>query len=291
MWPWPRSTQRPDHRVRETGWTTLLSMARCRRSIRVTGIGGSATNGRPAKSLPPSRPVKGFQYPILEAADGRVPALPARRAPVARHVQDDGRAARDSPIRSIRTSWSASRTRTCSPRLPASSPTRPAPRSSSSGRRTASPSPACSRSPIASPPITSASAACSWQAELPGGKHAPFPDGVIVLGGQRMGPLQDQPRTAPVWPAPKAAAKPALPLAGLKVLDLGVIVVGAETARLLGDLGAEVIKIESQAFPDGSRQTYLKDRAFGRFRRRTPRISAALASISNPMKARRCSAA
>jgi crotonobetainyl-CoA:carnitine CoA-transferase CaiB-like acyl-CoA transferase len=96
------------------------------------------------------------------------------------------------------------------------------------------------------------------QAELPGGKHAPFPDGVIVLGGQRMGPLQDQPRTAPVWPAPKAAAKPALPLAGLKVLDLGVIVVGAETARLLGDLGAEVIKIESQAFPDGSRQTYLK---------------------------------
>lgn len=58
--------------------------------------------------------------------------------------------------------------------------------------------------------------------------------------------------------SPSNNAERQAPLAGLKVLDLGVIVVGAETARLLGDLGAEVIKIESQAFPDGSRQTYLK---------------------------------
>jgi crotonobetainyl-CoA:carnitine CoA-transferase CaiB-like acyl-CoA transferase len=37
------------------------------------------------------------------------------------------------------------------------------------------------------------------------------------------------------------------------VLDLGVIVMGAEIARLLADQGAEVIKIESQANPDGAR--------------------------------------
>ena len=45
------------------------------------------------------------------------------------------------------------------------------------------------------------------------------------------------------------------PLKGLRVLDLGVIVVGAEQGRLLGDYGAEVIKIESFAFPDGGRQS------------------------------------
>ena len=37
------------------------------------------------------------------------------------------------------------------------------------------------------------------------------------------------------------------------MLDLGVIVVGGETGRLFADLGADVIKVESRAFPDGSR--------------------------------------
>lgn len=45
------------------------------------------------------------------------------------------------------------------------------------------------------------------------------------------------------------------PLEGIRVLDLGVIVVGAETGRLLADMGAEVIKVENRAFPDGSRQS------------------------------------
>jgi crotonobetainyl-CoA:carnitine CoA-transferase CaiB-like acyl-CoA transferase len=44
-------------------------------------------------------------------------------------------------------------------------------------------------------------------------------------------------------------------LDGVRVLDLGVIVVGAELGRLFGDLGAEVIKVENRAFPDGSRQS------------------------------------
>lgn len=43
------------------------------------------------------------------------------------------------------------------------------------------------------------------------------------------------------------------PLEGLRVLDLGVIIVGAETSRLLADQGAQVIKVENAAYPDGVR--------------------------------------
>lgn len=45
------------------------------------------------------------------------------------------------------------------------------------------------------------------------------------------------------------------PLDGLRVLDLGVIVFGAELSRLFADQGADVIKIENSAFPDGLRQS------------------------------------
>lgn len=45
------------------------------------------------------------------------------------------------------------------------------------------------------------------------------------------------------------------PFEGILVLDLGVIVAGAELGRLLADQGAEVIKVESRAYPDGLRQS------------------------------------
>ena len=74
------------------------------------------------------------------------------------------------------------------------------------------------------------------------------PAGTGVRTGGRMhlpgGPAGDA-------PAGQASAGA---LAGLRVLDLGVIVVGADTGRMFGDEGADVIKIESRAFPDGSRQ-------------------------------------
>ncbi|WP_090604236.1 CaiB/BaiF CoA transferase family protein [Mycobacterium lentiflavum] len=47
----------------------------------------------------------------------------------------------------------------------------------------------------------------------------------------------------------------AAPLSGLRMLDLGVIVFGAELGRLFADYGADVIKVENSAFPDGLRQT------------------------------------
>jgi len=65
------------------------------------------------------------------------------------------------------------------------------------------------------------------------------------------------------WPFPSAASSQPPdgwspgdgPLAGLRVLDLGVIVFGAELGRLFADQGADVIKVENSAFPDGLRQT------------------------------------
>jgi len=41
-----------------------------------------------------------------------------------------------------------------------------------------------------------------------------------------------------------------LPLAGLRVLDLGIITAGAGVSALLADMGAEIIKVESETYPD-----------------------------------------
>ena len=97
--------------------------------------------------------------------------------------------------------------------------------------------------------------------EIAPGLTAPFPDGILEIDGERMGlngPAPDRP-TAPVdWrDRPEAARPPSggdRPLAGLRVLDFGVIVVGGEAGRLLADQGADVIKVENAAFPDGMRQ-------------------------------------
>jgi crotonobetainyl-CoA:carnitine CoA-transferase CaiB-like acyl-CoA transferase len=90
---------------------------------------------------------------------------------------------------------------------------------------------------------------------------ASLPNGVLEIDGRRAAAERSVPVEHKVSPRPprkigwlSGGAPPARPLAGLRVLDLGVIVVGGEQGRLLGDQGAEVIKIESAAFPDGSRQ-------------------------------------
>ncbi|WP_230202986.1 CaiB/BaiF CoA transferase family protein [Parafrankia discariae] len=83
------------------------------------------------------------------------------------------------------------------------------------------------------------------------GESAGDPAGPDAAGGTAL-PV---PLALPVSPAPPVSAGPRRPLDGLRVLDLGVIVVGGESGRLLADMGAEVIKIESAAFPDGSRQS------------------------------------
>jgi crotonobetainyl-CoA:carnitine CoA-transferase CaiB-like acyl-CoA transferase len=107
----------------------------------------------------------------------------------------------------------------------------------------------------------------TWQEILlPDGTAGLVPSGFLDIDGQRAGIRRPAPAPGTSTgfagsPAPDALAPvPANELdgfgslAGLRVLDLGVIIVGADTGRLFADEGADVIKIESRAFPDGSRQ-------------------------------------
>ena len=49
------------------------------------------------------------------------------------------------------------------------------------------------------------------------------------------------------------AARAELPLAGVRVLEFTQLMAGPETGKLLRDHGADVIRVESRAFPDQSR--------------------------------------
>jgi crotonobetainyl-CoA:carnitine CoA-transferase CaiB-like acyl-CoA transferase len=111
---------------------------------------------------------------------------------------------------------------------------------------------------------------------LPDGRTATSPAGVYSIDGRHVGlrtaaPGVGEPAAAgtawasdraqdPVlpgraggWVTP-ADANPRRPFEGLRVLDFGVIVMGAEAGRLFADYGADVIKVESMAFRDGCRQ-------------------------------------
>jgi crotonobetainyl-CoA:carnitine CoA-transferase CaiB-like acyl-CoA transferase len=96
------------------------------------------------------------------------------------------------------------------------------------------------------------------EVELTPGVVVPVPRGVLEIDGTRAWSGEVLEAGAErVTSAPGLAARERaddrLPLDGLRVLDLGVIVVGGDTGRLFGDLGADVIKIENSAFPDGAR--------------------------------------
>ena len=91
------------------------------------------------------------------------------------------------------------------------------------------------------------------------------PAGPFVVGGHRAGierPCPGIGADEPRWlegsgtaPRDVVAGAGDTPFEGLRILDLGVIVAGGELGRLFADLGADVIKVESAAYPDGLRQT------------------------------------
>jgi crotonobetainyl-CoA:carnitine CoA-transferase CaiB-like acyl-CoA transferase len=81
------------------------------------------------------------------------------------------------------------------------------------------------------------------------GRHSGFRTPAPPAGRHRPGWHADQ----PALPAPTGSVG-GYPLAGLRIVDLGIIVAGGELSRLFADLGAEVIKVENAAYPDGLRQ-------------------------------------
>jgi crotonobetainyl-CoA:carnitine CoA-transferase CaiB-like acyl-CoA transferase len=100
-------------------------------------------------------------------------------------------------------------------------------------------------------------------AEVVPGVRTIVPTGYFVVDGRRAGFRTPAPAAGddhPRWRAdPAAIAAPPggvgdYPLQGLRILDLGIIVAGGELSRLFGDMGAEIVKIESADYPDGLRQ-------------------------------------
>jgi crotonobetainyl-CoA:carnitine CoA-transferase CaiB-like acyl-CoA transferase len=99
--------------------------------------------------------------------------------------------------------------------------------------------------------------------ELAPGADVSIPVGPFVVDGEHAGyarPVRSVGEDEAAWATRPSGAASAgglagKPFAGMRILDLGVIVAGGELGRLFADLGAEVIKIESAAYPDGLRQT------------------------------------
>jgi crotonobetainyl-CoA:carnitine CoA-transferase CaiB-like acyl-CoA transferase len=98
-------------------------------------------------------------------------------------------------------------------------------------------------------------------AEIAPGVTAQVVDGFFALDGERMGfrfraptigehqALVPEPLDA-LPPKADPPPDPSPPLAGLRVLDFGHGGVGVEGGRMLVEYGADVIKIESRAYPD-----------------------------------------
>ncbi|MGI9124871.1 MAG: CaiB/BaiF CoA transferase family protein [Mycobacterium sp.] len=100
------------------------------------------------------------------------------------------------------------------------------------------------------------------ETELAPAVSARVPVGYWVVDGQRAGYREPAPAAGSSeasWISPRFdpdATDPVggRPLDGIRVIDLGIIVAGGELSRLFGDLGAEIVKVESTAYPDGLRQ-------------------------------------
>jgi crotonobetainyl-CoA:carnitine CoA-transferase CaiB-like acyl-CoA transferase len=232
------------------------------------GIGGSATGGVPASKLPRGRPDVAHFYPVIPCADGfvRIALLAARQWRGMFEWMGRPEEFADPGLDKL-----SSRQR-CRPLIPAIArffADRTRRQLEEEAQRHGVPLSAVLDLDEAIDSEQIRARGAFEPVELAPGVTVPLPDGVLEIDGRRAGirgpvPGIDPagvPGTGPTWTGARvtapldAAGEPmARPLDGLRVLDLGVIVVGAEHGRLLGDHGADVVKVENEAFPDGSRQ-------------------------------------
>jgi len=214
------------------------------------GIAGSATLGRSAAALPPGRPAAGTLYPIHDCADGKVRicvlaprqwqnmfrwmgAPPAFAGPEFNRL--DVRQA-SVPLQEAMAAFFAKRTKA---ELVAEGVGQGVPIAAVLTLEEC----------LATDHVEAR--AVLTETLLADGRRVSVPGSPIRFGDSVGASTEaDAKRT-------RETPTAALPLTGLKVLDLGVIVVGGEQGRLLADLGADVVKVESAAFPDGTRHSYL----------------------------------
>lgn len=217
------------------------------------GVNGSATMGRPLHLLSRDRPAKGTQYPIFPCADGQVRICllaPRQWQGMFRWMgQPDAFAGPE---------FAKISTRQQSGELQTALAAFFAPRSravlEAEGQAHGVPiAGMLSFDEFAASEQVAVREALS-EIALADGQHVTLPNGVLTIDGARMGPVGEPVDGAAPSPGDEKLARP---YEGLKVLDLGVIVVGAEAGRMFADGGADVVKVESAAFPDGSRQSYL----------------------------------
>ncbi|WP_374215816.1 CaiB/BaiF CoA transferase family protein [Frankia sp. AiPs1] len=246
------------------------------------GIAGSATAGVPASKLPRGRPEARHQYPIIPCADGFVRLCILAPRQWRAMFGWMGRPAQfaDPSYDKLSTRFAST---TLLPAIARFFADKTRAELEQAGQRHGVPTAAVLDLAEALDSEQVRARGAFTPVELAPGISAPFPNGVLELDGHRAGirgpaptlppdsaaarswatrpapapaPAQAQaPISGPTPGSGDAAADPGgRPLAGLRVLDLGVIVVGAEQGRLLADQGADVIKVENNAFPDGSRQ-------------------------------------
>lgn len=225
------------------------------------GIAGSATAGVPASKLPRGRPEARFMYPILPCSDGfvRICVLAPRQWQGMFEWMGRPDEFADEAFNKLQNRFAS---KTLLPAIARFFADKSRHQVEEEAQRFGVPAAAVLDldEALATEQIRARQAFV--RTELAAGVSVPVPNGVIEVDGTRMGmvgPVPPLPEDNIQW-HPRSHRAPGTcsaqrPFNGLRVLDFGVIVVGAEAGRLLADQGADVIKVESSHFPDGSRQS------------------------------------